>query len=156
MERNSNGHGPNSGLHKRVLWRGKPVFTVDPDSAIAEVFAQFAADHPEQVSVLTEEEMRELAQAPELPPEPLPVTWTTSLREIRHERDLSLQALSRLSGAAYRTLSMIECGKRVPSWRTIRKISDALGLHPDEIAEFAEVRSVEAAKIGANRHRKAS
>ena len=138
------GEGP----HKRVLWRGKAVFVADPGSAIAGFLAQYVEDHPEQVRTLTDEEMEELAAAPELTPAPLPVAWAKSLRQIRHEHDLSLQALSRKSGAAYRTLSMIEHGERVPNWRTIRKISDALGVHPDEVREFAEAREAEAVRMG--------
>src|SRR5215204_7028072 len=96
------GAGPTVGtLQKRVLWRGTAVFVADPDSAITEVLERFAAENPGQVRTLTEKEMRELAEAPELAPAPIPIVWDKaegkSLRQIRQEQDFSLQALSRKS-----------------------------------------------------------
>ncbi len=148
MDEKGNKHGGSGGLHRRVLWRGRAVFVADPDSPIAQVLAQHAQDHPEQVTTLTEREMGELAAAPELPPTPVPITWQKALRQVRREQDLSLTALCKKSGVAYRTLSMVERGERLPNWRTVRKLSEALGVHPDEIKEFAEARQAEAERAG--------
>lgn len=50
------------------------------------------------------------------------------LRELRHERGMSMRALARASGLSTNALSMIERGRTSPSVSTLYKISEALRL----------------------------
>lgn len=50
------------------------------------------------------------------------------LRELRHERGLSLRNLARTSGLSTNALSMIERSRTSPSVSTLYKIADALGV----------------------------
>src|SRR3712207_1989933 len=118
---------------RRVLWRGQAVFVANPSSAIAGVLAQFAEDHPEQVRTLTDEEIEELAEAPELAPAPLPIDWAKSLRQIRRERDISQYKLAEMAGVVRQSIIRIELDGQKPTHKTIQRISDALGVHPDSI-----------------------
>lgn len=148
MDTNSDKHDALSEPHKRVLWRGREVFVADPNSAVATLLAQFAYDHPEQVRTLAEEELRELSGAPELSPAPVPITWVKSLRQIRRERDISQYGLAKMAGVGRTSIIRAELGDWKPTHKTIKKISDALGLHPDNVREFAEVRRAEAKRMG--------
>jgi transcriptional regulator with XRE-family HTH domain len=60
-----------------------------------------------------------------------------SLREWRVERLLGVKALGRQAGVSNKTIVQIEHGAQVPSFRTIRRLSDALGVEPQDVAEFA-------------------
>ncbi len=60
-----------------------------------------------------------------------------TLREWRAERLLGVKALARLAGVSNTTIIQIEHGEQVPIFRTIRKLSEALGVEPREVAEFA-------------------
>ena len=135
-------------VHRRVLWRGTAVFAADPGSAIAALLAQYAEDHPEQVRTLTDQEVQELAEAPELPPASAPVTWDRSLRQIRRERGLSQRKLSEMAGVGVKSIVRCELGDWRPTHKTMERISEALGLHPDEVREFARVRWAEAERMG--------
>jgi transcriptional regulator with XRE-family HTH domain len=61
------------------------------------------------------------------------------LREWRYERLLSLDDLAAKAGVSNKTIVQIEYGRQVPKFRTIRRISDALGIPPSDITEFAAV-----------------
>jgi DNA-binding XRE family transcriptional regulator len=134
--------------HKRLLWRGRAVFVAEPGSAITALLARFAAEHPEQVTALTEAEMEELAEAPELPGASLPIAWERGLREIRRERDLSQRRLAEMAGVGVKSIIRCELGDWKPTHRTIEKVSRALEVPPDEVREFARVRRAEAERIG--------
>jgi DNA-binding XRE family transcriptional regulator len=152
MENNSR-QGTLCDPHKRVLWRGRAVFVAEPGSAITALLARFAAEHPEQVTALTDEEMGELAVAPELPEVPLPIAWERGLREIRRERDLSQRRLAEMAGVGVKSVIRCELGDWKPTHKTIQKVSRALGLHPDEVREFARVRRAEAERMGSATNR---
>ncbi len=67
-----------------------------------------------------------------------------SLREWRMAAALSVMGLAFSAGVAPNTLMDIERGRRVPGYGTMRAISQALGVGPHDIAEFAaaiEIRS---------------
>ena len=140
--------GKRGGVHGRVLWRGTAVFVADPGSAIAALLAQYAEDHPEQVRTLADEEVRELAEAPRLPPTPVPITWDRSLRQIGRERGISQRKLSEMAGVGVKSIIRCELGDWRPTHKTMERISEALGLHPDEVREFARVRWAEAERMG--------
>jgi transcriptional regulator with XRE-family HTH domain len=55
------------------------------------------------------------------------------LRELRRERVLSLRELEEKSGVSYNTIWRIEDGRQGAHPRTIRKLADALGIHPSEL-----------------------
>jgi transcriptional regulator with XRE-family HTH domain len=59
-----------------------------------------------------------------------------SLREWRAERLLSADALAAKAGVSNKTIVQLEHGRQLPTFRTIRRISDALGVPPSEITEF--------------------
>ena len=59
-----------------------------------------------------------------------------SLRALRAERLLAIRDLARLAGVAPATINEIELGARPPGPRVIRRIADALGVDPRDVAEF--------------------
>ena len=61
-----------------------------------------------------------------------------SLREWRAERLLSTKRLSALTGVSNKTILDIEHRKRLPTFRTIQRLSGALEIEPKEVSEFAE------------------
>lgn len=139
--------GP-GGAHRRVLWRGKAMFVAEPGSAITALLARFAAEHPDQVTALTDEEMGELAEAPELLRVPLPIAWGRNLREFRRERDVSQRRLAEMAGVGVKSIIRCELGDWRPTHKAIEKVSRALELHPDQVREFARVRRAEAERVG--------
>ena len=62
-----------------------------------------------------------------------------SLREWRLGKVLSIDDLARAAGVSNKTVVEIEKGRVRPKLRTIRRLSGALGVAPQEVAEFAEV-----------------
>jgi transcriptional regulator with XRE-family HTH domain len=60
-----------------------------------------------------------------------------TLREWRAERLLSTRALAALAGVSNKTIVQLEAGRQLPVFRTMRRLSEALGVAPGEIAEFA-------------------
>jgi CheY-like chemotaxis protein/DNA-binding XRE family transcriptional regulator len=60
-----------------------------------------------------------------------------SLREAREARGLSLEALAERAGVGASTLLRIEHGRTRPRPTVVRRVSEALGLSPLQIAEFA-------------------
>lgn len=66
------------------------------------------------------------------------------LREIRRAAFLSIADLSERSGVSTKTIVETELGRSLPQFRTIKKLSAALGAPPATIAEFvAETKSTE-------------
>ena len=61
-----------------------------------------------------------------------------TLREARQLRRMSQQSLADRAGVARVTVSQIELGKSGPRPHIARRISQALGMTPAEIAEFSE------------------
>jgi transcriptional regulator with XRE-family HTH domain len=61
-----------------------------------------------------------------------------SLREWRAERLWGVRDLAQAAGVSTKTVTQVEYGRQVSTFRTIRRISQALGVEPHEIAEFAE------------------
>jgi transcriptional regulator with XRE-family HTH domain len=56
------------------------------------------------------------------------------LQDIRRERELTQRELSLASGIPQDVISSIETGKvRNPTWRTVRRISAALELRPEDV-----------------------
>ena len=100
------------------------------------------------MTALTDTEMGELAETPELPGASLPIAWERGLREIRRERNLSQRRLAEMAGVGVKSVIRCELGDWRPTHKTIRKVSRALGLHPDEVREFARVRRAEAERMG--------
>jgi transcriptional regulator with XRE-family HTH domain len=66
-----------------------------------------------------------------------------TLREARQLRRMSQQTLADRAGVARVTVSQIELGKSDPRPHIARRLSQALGMQPQDIAEFSEaVRSM--------------
>jgi len=59
------------------------------------------------------------------------------LREHRRARFISIEDLAVKAGVSTKTIVDTELGRTRPKFRTIRKISGALGLDPADVAEFA-------------------
>ena len=59
------------------------------------------------------------------------------LRDWRTGRLLSVRDLARQAGTSDKTIIQIELGRQVPTFRTMRRISQVLGMAPEEITEFA-------------------
>ncbi|MDP9363223.1 MAG: helix-turn-helix domain-containing protein [Chloroflexota bacterium] len=62
-----------------------------------------------------------------------------SLREHRRSRFISIEDLAEKAGVSTKTIVETELGRTQPKFRTIRKISEALGVDPGDVAEFAAV-----------------
>lgn len=60
-----------------------------------------------------------------------------TLREWRMAKLLSIDDLAERAGVSNKTIVQIEYGRQLPRFRTMRRISDALNVEPDEIEEFA-------------------
>lgn len=60
-----------------------------------------------------------------------------TLREWRAARLLSGDALAAKAGTSNKTIVDCERGKRLPTFRTMQRLSDALGVAPEDVAEFA-------------------
>jgi transcriptional regulator with XRE-family HTH domain len=58
------------------------------------------------------------------------------LREARVKKLMSAQELSNKSGVSETNIYRLEHGKWLPSLATIRKLSDVLGIQPEEVEEF--------------------
>ena len=60
-----------------------------------------------------------------------------TLREWRAVRLESSKTLAAKAGVSNKTILEIENGRNLPMFRTIRRLSEALGVDPEEIEEFA-------------------
>jgi transcriptional regulator with XRE-family HTH domain len=65
-----------------------------------------------------------------------------SLKAWRHSKVLSIEDLAKVAGVSNKTITDIEHGRVRPKFRTIRRLSEALGVEPGEIEEFARVVNV--------------
>ena len=71
-----------------------------------------------------------------------------TLKEARAARLLTMRELAEKADVAPSTVYLIEHGRTVPRFAVIRRLSEALGVEPAEIEEFAaaiEERGKEAA-----------
>ena len=59
------------------------------------------------------------------------------LRRHRLRRVMTIATLAEAANVAPKTISDIENGKVVPKLRTIRRLSEALGVEPADVTEFA-------------------
>ncbi len=57
------------------------------------------------------------------------------LRVLRERRALSLRELSALSGVNYNSIWRIEAGRTGAQPRTVRRLSAALGVEPEELVK---------------------
>ncbi len=57
------------------------------------------------------------------------------LRKLRDERFLSHRELAKLAGVSPTTVLKLERNQAEPQRRTIRKLAEALGVHPSELVE---------------------
>ena len=76
---------------------------------------------------------------------PRPIAPTTTalglaVRELRKRAELSQEELAHASGLHPTYLSGIERGMRNPTWRSIGRVCDALGIGVSELAALAEQR----------------
>lgn len=55
------------------------------------------------------------------------------LRQLRHERALSLRELGSMSGVAFDTINKLENGHREAQPRTIRSLAEALNVAPKDL-----------------------
>jgi transcriptional regulator with XRE-family HTH domain len=60
-----------------------------------------------------------------------------TLREWRAERLLSVRALAVAAGVSTKTITELEYGRQLPTFRTIRRVAAALAVEPRDVAEFA-------------------
>jgi transcriptional regulator with XRE-family HTH domain len=49
---------------------------------------------------------------------------------------MSIEALAEKAGVSNKTITQIENGRQLPRFRTIRKLSEALGVEASEVTEF--------------------
>jgi transcriptional regulator with XRE-family HTH domain len=62
----------------------------------------------------------------------------TTLREARLQALLSMRQLARKAELSPTTIYLLETGQRSPQLLTIYKLSQALGIAPEEITEFRQ------------------
>lgn len=60
------------------------------------------------------------------------------LREWRVERLLSVRALASTAGVSTKTIVQLEAGRQLPTFRTMRRITEAMGVDAADVTEFAE------------------
>ena len=60
-----------------------------------------------------------------------------TLRQWRQERLMSTRELAKAAGVAQKTIVQTEHGRHRPHYRTMRLISEALGVTARDVAEFA-------------------
>ena len=59
--------------------------------------------------------------------------YMSTLKELRLKSFISQADLAEKAGIATETINRLERGKRKPSFRTIHKLAEALGVEPGEI-----------------------
>lgn len=67
------------------------------------------------------------------------MSFADKLRQLREERFLSQAELARRSGVHKLTVQRLEAGTTSPYSRTVRRLADALGVEPRELALPGEV-----------------
>jgi transcriptional regulator with XRE-family HTH domain len=73
----------------------------------------------------------------------MPVTSTpaqlgTVIRQLRQERQMTVESLAAEAGIHWTYLSGIERGQRNPTWKVVGAIADGLGIEISELARLAE------------------
>ncbi len=66
-----------------------------------------------------------------------------TLRQARAARMLTVRALAEAANCSPHTVHEVERGKRVPRFDTVRRLSAALGVEPEGIAEFRRALMIE-------------
>ncbi len=61
------------------------------------------------------------------------------LRDWRTERVMSVRDLAEKSGVSTKTVVQLEYGRQRANYKSMRAISEALGVEPGQVTEFAEV-----------------
>ena len=61
-----------------------------------------------------------------------------TLREWRAIRLMSSKTLASAAGVSNKTILGIEHGRQVPTFRTIQRLSEALGVDPSDVRELAD------------------
>ena len=74
------------------------------------------------------------------------MTGSTTLREARAERLLSIRDLARRASVAPSTIYLTESGRTTPRPGVARRLAAVLGVEPGQIAEFR--RTIEVVKAG--------
>jgi transcriptional regulator with XRE-family HTH domain len=73
-----------------------------------------------------------------------------TLKKWRARRLLTVRALATAAGVAPTTVYLVETGRSAPTFRVIRALSEALGVQPEEVVEFAAaIEAVGQGKAGA-------
>ena len=62
------------------------------------------------------------------------------LREVRISRLLSMRQLAKLAGLSPTTIYLIESGRRLPQYETMRRLAEALRVEPGDVEEFRAAR----------------
>ncbi len=62
-----------------------------------------------------------------------------TLKQARTARMLTVRGLAAAAGVSLAAVHEVETGKRRPRFGTIKRLSDALGVAPEAIAEFRSV-----------------
>jgi transcriptional regulator with XRE-family HTH domain len=75
----------------------------------------------------------------------------TAIRELRRNRDLTLEDLAGIAEMHTTHLSDIELGKTNPGWEMLRSLANAFGIETSALVKLAETL----AKAQANRARRA-
>lgn len=72
------------------------------------------------------------------PDQPADAALAAVLRRLREARGLSQEATAQAAGISLNTYSRIERGHAAPSWTTVRRIADALGVGMGELGAEVE------------------
>ncbi len=73
------------------------------------------------------------------------------LRRWRAERALGLKELARQAGVSHATILRIERGETLSQPRVYRKLADALGIAPLQIAEYRRLMGLDGDAVGSDR-----
>jgi transcriptional regulator with XRE-family HTH domain len=65
------------------------------------------------------------------------VDFAKRLRAIRKKAKISQYELAKRAGLTKQALSLLELGRRAPSWATVQAIAKALGVSCEAFADFA-------------------
>jgi transcriptional regulator with XRE-family HTH domain len=75
-----------------------------------------------------------------------PSAEVATLKAWRRRRLFTVRALAAGAGVAQRTVVEVEAGRRAPHPGTVRALSEALGVQPEQVAEFRRVMGLDAPK----------
>ena len=71
-------------------------------------------------------------------PQPMP-SFADNLRRLRLEHFWSQAELARRAGLSKLTITQLEAGERAPFGQTVRRLADALGVAPNDLASPEEL-----------------